>query len=473
MKIQIRTRHGFARSLALPALISIVLVSFGLSLAACGKGGTAGDENAAAKDSTGSTGGNTAATGDGDHKTAAADTGAANGKPSEKKERPVSVDASAAIRGDLVVPVSAEGAVRSLHSAEIKVEISGRIAAIAAKEGQSIKKGSLILRLDSREYEVAADEARSRYLQALSALAVEEDSVGSVERPSELQQKIRELEKLEKQGSITREERLAQEISLDVQALRGGAFRTDMAATRSGVTAARAAVERAYLNLERTEIRAPFSGVVSGLRLSTGEQMMAGQTVCSLVNNIELEAVVGVLEADIGHLEKGGRALIVLTALDDTLETQIGVISPQFDRSTRTCDVLLPISNSEGRVRSAPSSPARRSRTVFLCPGRRYLRATVDLSSSRWRTTGPCGSTSSSAARTTRSSRSSRFFKEVRSPRETSLSFPTTSPSRTTPKSRSRIRSPSATRGTRRNRDTPCCGSSSSVRSPSACSSSR
>jgi RND family efflux transporter MFP subunit len=351
MKIQIRTRHGFARSLALPALISIVLVSFGLSLAACGKGGTAGDENAAAKDSTGSTGGNTAATGDGDHKTAAADTGAANGKPSEKKERPVSVDASAAIRGDLVVPVSAEGAVRSLHSAEIKVEISGRIAAIAAKEGQSIKKGSLILRLDSREYEVAADEARSRYLQALSALAVEEDSVGSVERPSELQQKIRELEKLEKQGSITREERLAQEISLDVQALRGGAFRTDMAATRSGVTAARAAVERAYLNLERTEIRAPFSGVVSGLRLSTGEQMMAGQTVCSLVNNIELEAVVGVLEADIGHLEKGGRALIVLTALDDTLETQIGVISPQFDRSTRTCDVLLPISNSEGRVR--------------------------------------------------------------------------------------------------------------------------
>ena len=263
----------------------------------------------------------------------------------------MSVDVSAAIRGDLVVPVVAEGTVRSLHSAEIKVEINGRIVAIAAKEGQAVRKGSLILRLDSREYEVAVDEARSRYLQALSALAVEEDSVGVVERSPELKQKIRELENLEEQGSITREERLAREITLDVQALRGGAFRTDMAATRSGVTAARAAVERAYLNLERTEVRAPFSGVVSGLRLSTGEQLMAGQSVCLLVSNAELEAVVGVLEADIGHLESGRRALLVLPALDDTLDTKVGVISPLFDRSTRTCDVLLPVDNAYGRVR--------------------------------------------------------------------------------------------------------------------------
>jgi RND family efflux transporter MFP subunit len=320
--------------------LSIAVLSLALSFAGCGRKGESGDQGAAGNDSTASA-----------EETAAADTGAANDKTPERKERAVSVDASSAIRGDLVVPVAAEGTVRSLHSAEIKVEISGRIAAISAREGQSVRKGSLILRLDSREYEVAADEARSRYLQALSALAVEEDSVDVVKRSTELQQKIRELEKLEKQGSISREERLAQEVALDVQALRGGAFRADMVATRSGVTAARAALERAYLNLERTEIRAPFSGVVSGLRLSPGEQLIAGQTVCSLVDQNELEAVVGVLEADIGHLETGRRALLIIPALGDTLETKVGVISPQFDRSTRTCDVLLPVDNEAGRVR--------------------------------------------------------------------------------------------------------------------------
>jgi len=351
MKKPIRTLHSSAWTRTLPVLLSLAVFSLGLSLAGCGKGGPSGDQNAAGEDSTGSAEGKAAASNDTQPKTAAADSGSANEKPSEKRERAVSVDVSAAIRGDLVVPVVAEGTVRSLHSAEIKVEINGRIVAIAAKEGQAVRKGSLILRLDSREYEVAVDEARSRYLQALSALAVEEDSVGVVERSPELKQKIRELENLEEQGSITREERLAREITLDVQALRGGAFRTDMAATRSGVTAARAAVERAYLNLERTEVRAPFSGVVSGLRLSTGEQLMAGQSVCLLVSNAELEAVVGVLEADIGHLESGRRALLVLPALDDTLDTKVGVISPLFDRSTRTCDVLLPVDNAYGRVR--------------------------------------------------------------------------------------------------------------------------
>jgi RND family efflux transporter MFP subunit len=293
----------------------------------------------------------TSAANDSGAQPASADSASSNEKSAEKKEKPTSVNAAIAIRGDLVVPVVAEGTVRSLHSAEIKAEMSGRIVTIPAKEGQVVRKGNLILRLDSREYAVAAVEARSRYLQALSALAVEEDSVDVVERSSELQQKIRDLEKLEEQGSITREERLAREITMDVQALRGGAFRTDIVSARSGVTAARAAVERAYLNLERTEIRAPFAGVVSGLRLSTGEQIMAGQSVCSLVNNADLEAVVGVLEADIGHLETGRRALLVIPALDDSLEVQIGVISPQFDRSTRTCDVLLPIDNAAGRVR--------------------------------------------------------------------------------------------------------------------------
>jgi len=333
-------------------LLPLILVSLCLSLAGCGSGESSGDGDTAGKDSTAAAAEPSAAPAEErDAKPAPADTGSANEKSAEKKERATSVNAALVIRGDLVVPVVAEGTVRSLHSTEIKAEISGRITTIHAKEGQVVRKANLIVRLDSREYEVAAAEARSRYLQALSALAVEEDSIDVIERSPELKQTIRELEKLEEQGSITREERLAREIALDLQALRGGAFRTDMVAARSGVTAARAAVERAYLNLERTEIRAPFTGVISGLRLSTGEQIIAGQSVCSLVNNVELEAVVGVLEADIGHLEPGRRALLVLPALDDSLEGQIGVISPQFDRSTRTCDVLLRVDNTDGRVR--------------------------------------------------------------------------------------------------------------------------
>ncbi|UCG50690.1 MAG: efflux RND transporter periplasmic adaptor subunit [Candidatus Latescibacterota bacterium] len=283
--------------------------------------------------------------------TAGADTTTAKKKKKKTRERTTSVNAANVSRGDLIIPVVAEGTVRARQSAEIRTEINGRIARIAAREGQRVRKAQLILSLDAREYEVAAEEARSKYLQALSVLAVEEDSAEVFERPSEIIEKIRELKQLEKKGTITREERLAREIALDVQALREGEFRIDMAAARSGVTTARTTLERAYLDLERTEIRAPFSGVVTGLTLSAGEHVTTSQTVCTLVNNTDLEAEVGVLESDIGYLDVGRPALLAIPALGETLSVDVDVISPHFDRSSRTCEVLLRLENPGQRVR--------------------------------------------------------------------------------------------------------------------------
>lgn len=316
-------------------LVLLILPAF-LSLAAWGCGDGGAGEGSAAADSTA---------------TQPEDSASADDESSGRRERTTTVDVTAAALGNLVVPVVAEGTIRALHSAEIKTEISGRVVRLSAENGQRLRKGQLILRLDAREYEVAAEEARSRYYQALSIMAVEEDSTGVIGRSTDLQAQIRELEELERRGVITREERLEREISLDLEELRKGAFRTDMAAARSGVTAARAALERAHLNLERTEIRAPFNGVVSGLELTAGEQMMAGQVVCSLVDDSELEAVVGVLEADIGHVRVGRPALLTVPALNDTLRVSVDVVSPQFDRGSRTCDVRLRLPDTEGRVK--------------------------------------------------------------------------------------------------------------------------
>lgn len=325
-----------------PRGLSVRLVTFFalacLAAASCGPGGT-GDKSAASDSATTQ------------NDTASTDTSSASSKSTERRERTTSVDAAVVVRGDLVVPVVAEGTVRALHSAQIKTEISGRIERLYAKNGQRLRDGQLLLKLDAREYEAAVEEARSRYLQALSVLAVEEDSLGTPDPSTDLQTRMRELEKLEARGSITREERLSREISLQVEALRGGAFRGDMAAARSGVTAAWAALERARLNLERTEIRAPFDGVVSGLELSQGEQTAAGQLVCTLVDDLDLEAVVGVLEADIGHVEVGRPALLAVPALGDTFHVTIDVVSPEFDRTSRTCDVRIRLPDTGGRVK--------------------------------------------------------------------------------------------------------------------------
>lgn len=273
------------------------------------------------------------------------------GDEEKRRERTTSVAASRAFRGNLVVPVVAEGTIRARHSAEIRSEIAGPIVAVRASDGDVVRRGQLIAKLDDREYAVAAEEARARYVEAISLLAIEEDSVPIPERASGTQARIDELKQLEQRGEITPEERLAREIALDVEAVKEGRYRLEVVASRSGIAAARAAMERARINLERTEIRAPFPGVVTGLLLSDGEHVAPGQTLCTLVDNADLEANVGVLESDIGFLDVRRPALLVIPALDDTLPATVDVISPHFERDSRTCQVLLRLSNLSGKVR--------------------------------------------------------------------------------------------------------------------------
>lgn len=301
--------------------------------AGCGQGGSGGSS----ADSTATASGNDST-----------ESKAARKKP---RERTTSVNCARAERGDLVVPIIAEGTMRARHSAEIRTELEGRLDHIYVDEGQQVRAGQLLAQIDSREYEVDAEEARAQYLEALSRLAVEEDTLKVQELSAEMRKKLRDLHALEKKGSITREERLAREIALDVESLKEGYYRVDIVASRSGVAAARSKLERARINLEHTRIRAPFSGVVSGLALSPGEQVTKGQTFCSLVNNTDIEADVGVLEADMGHLAVGKPALLIVPSLGETLRVSVDVISPRFDRETRTCQVLMRFQARDGRVR--------------------------------------------------------------------------------------------------------------------------
>jgi len=284
-----------------------------------------------------------------DDASAASDTS----KGAPKKERAVSVNVSKAVRADLVRPVVAEGRIRARHSAEIHAEIAGKIMRVAVEEGQNVKRGQLILKIDDREYEMAEEQARARYLQTLSLLTIEDADVDTamVKQAVEMRDQLTDLEKLEKSGKISREERMAREIALDVQALKAGKFRGEVAAARSGVAVARADLERARLNLERTEIRAPFDAVVTGLVLSPGQQLMVNQALCTLVDNVNIEAEVGVLEADVGKIATGGKAILAVPALGDTFQVTVDVVSPQFDRETRTCQVLIRLQNAEGRLR--------------------------------------------------------------------------------------------------------------------------
>jgi membrane fusion protein (multidrug efflux system) len=333
-------------------LSSLVILAFALLLwTGCGndggKGAGDGKASAAASGDASPSGGG----GDAGEDSTGDKAGENGAEKKEAREKTTSVDAAAVVRGDLVLPIVAEGRIRARRSGEIRAEIAGRLDHLHVEEGQTIRKGQILATLDGREYEVAIDEARSRYLESLSRLVIEEDKVEPEAKDGDLEKKVADLWDQERRGKITREERLDRERALEINGLRSGAFRQDLVEARTGLAAARGDEERARLNLERTQIRAPFTGVVTGLDIQPGEQVTAGEVLCSLINNVDVEAEVGVLESDLRGLEIGRPALLAVPALGETLRAIVDVISPEIDADSRTCKVLLRYHSEQGRVR--------------------------------------------------------------------------------------------------------------------------
>jgi membrane fusion protein (multidrug efflux system) len=285
--------------------------------------------------------------------TAAAAEDTTDQKPAKpKKEKSILVNAGEVKRGDLVLPIYADGAIRTPRSVEVKTKVGGELRQVLVRDGDRVRKGQVLARIDSREYEIALEESRYRHLQALSQMAAEADTFSvNHEAVARFTSGRDDLERLFKKGSLSREEYQNRLLELEMESLQEGAFREAVFQQRTGLAEARMAEERAKLNLEYTEIRAPFSGVVQGLTMVNGENVGVGTSVCTIFDNSELEAVVNVLEADLGNLREGRPVLLAVPATGDTLQAAVDVISPTLDQATRTIEVLVRFDNPEGRYR--------------------------------------------------------------------------------------------------------------------------
>jgi len=294
--------------------------------------------------------------GNGDGATAASTTGTADSDSTKadkpKKEKSISVNLGAIRQGDLVLPVYADGAVRTPKSVIIKTKVGGELRSVLVRDGDRVRRGQIIARIDPREYEIALEESRYRHLQALSQMAAEADTFTvNHEAISNFRVGRDELDRLLKKGNLTREEYRTRILELEMNSLQAGAFREAVFEQRTGLADARMAEERAKLNLEYTEIKAPFAGIIQGLTMVKGEILSVTSPVCTLFNNDNLEATVNVLEADLGHLAEGRPVLLAIPATGDTLQAAIDVISPTLDAATRTCEILIRFDNPAGRFR--------------------------------------------------------------------------------------------------------------------------
>ena len=250
----------------------------------------------------------------------------------------VTVEAVKVITAALPQTITAVGSLRSDESITVRPEVAGRISAIAFNEGQRVAKGATLVKLDPSINEADVQQARANLKLA--------------------QSKFDRATDLAKSNFISGQAKDEAENNLRV---------------------AEAALQLAEAKLAKTEIKAPFAGII-GLRvMSVGDYVKEGADIVNLEAIDPLKVDFRVPEIYMRQVQVGQALEVALDALPGkTYEGKVFAINPLVDATGRSIVIRALVQErrhgaASRHVRARAPHHARRSRTRSSCPSRRIV----------------------------------------------------------------------------------------------------
>lgn len=248
----------------------------------------------------------------------------------------IDVDVEVVATRDLIRSiVSASGEIVPTRYADIGSSVMGRIVELRVKEGDAVRAGQTVARIDPVQArgEAAAAEAqvraaRSEHRAALQQVKAAEAAVaGARARAVEAQRNLERARALVSQQVLAAAELDAMRASADAADATLTASQADLGRARSALSAAARRIEQATAQrtqaedlLSKTDIVAPMTGVVTRLNVREGEmvvigiQNQPGTTLLTIADLAALNAEVKVAEADVLRLATGQPATLTLDA---------------------------------------------------------------------------------------------------------------------------------------------------------------
>jgi HlyD family secretion protein len=288
----------------------------------------------------------------------------------------VPVEAAVVKRGKLVQRIMTNGIAKAARKVAFQAEVEGILMSLKVKEGQSVRANELLAKIDDTDYrlEVAtAEEARVKALADYALMQMSESSLvasPSSKKDAETIKKAKATwEKAEQNyntGLISREELDRARKEYDLARIMAGLSREQVASSQVGLKRAEVALEIARRNLTKTEIRAPFSGIVTDVEAVEGEMLTRGKNLLKLVDLSTIKLEAKVLESEIGLIETGSEAQVVFPAYPDKFFTgKISAISPIVDSDTKTCTVIIHLVNLEKLIKDGMYAQVRINSQIF------------------------------------------------------------------------------------------------------------
>lgn len=171
---------------------------------------------------------------------------------------PVTVFRAEKGRVEQSVTNSKAGTVKARRRATLSTELGGRVVELPAKKGLRVRRGDLLMRIFDKDYQAQVGVAES-------ALAAARASRAETCRAAELA----EIQ-LGRNRALARDQLVSTDVLDQIQSQRDAAVAACQAAA-ARIEEARASFEVARVNLSKTELRAPFDGVVADVTTELGE----------------------------------------------------------------------------------------------------------------------------------------------------------------------------------------------------------
>lgn len=232
------------------------------------------------------------------------------------------ITAEAQIR-DITESVAANGKIQPEKDVVINSDVAGQIVEMHVKEGDQVKEGDLLLRINPDLFESALSRAEAAWNNARANLATARSRLAQA--AAQFVQAERSFERnqnLYDQGAISLAEFEQAESNFLVAEAEKEAAEQSVEAAKYSVASAQATRNEAADNLKRTSIFAPRNGIVSALAREVGESVLGTQQmqpteIMRISDMNAMEVDVDVNESDIIRISSGDTALLEVDAYLD------------------------------------------------------------------------------------------------------------------------------------------------------------
>jgi HlyD family secretion protein len=275
------------------------------------------------------------------------------------------VRTTAAVRKDMEQHIVASGRVRVPARVQIAAQLSGLVVEVTAVEGQHVRAGDLLVRIEDAEELAAVAQAKANVAQA-GARVDQLRRVGAIVTTEGMRQAHTVVERAE--SDLTRARKLAeaggiapaeldeavraadiaraQHAVADAQQVSSSPMGADSRVALAALRAAQAQLQGADVRLARTRVVALHDGVILTRACETGDVVQAAQALLTLAVDGETQLVFQADERDIGLIAVGQKAAASADGYpDQVFDAAVLSIAPSIDPQRGSVEVRLGVSS--------------------------------------------------------------------------------------------------------------------------------